>query len=164
MSLRIVPLPIEQAKVPVFRVVCSRAPKALASQDTWVLRGAACRRVVRFWNTAWHHYAPTEPHAETSSIRTRPGLRNKMVFACEHARLCISTWTRSTRSWSSATTLSCGESPSLSPGAGTARSSALPPTKSVSSACSRHAERLCPNANFEPPDTRIGSPFFLDIP
>jgi len=46
MSLRIVPLPIEQAKVPVFRVVCSRAPKALASQDTWILRGAACRRVV----------------------------------------------------------------------------------------------------------------------
>jgi hypothetical protein len=35
MSLRIVPLPIEQAKVPVFRMVCSRAPKALASQDTW---------------------------------------------------------------------------------------------------------------------------------
>ena len=93
MSLRIVPLPIEQAKVPVFRVVCSRTPKALVSQDTWVLRGAACRRVVRFWNTAWRHYAPTEPHAETSSIRTRSGLKNKMVSACEHARLWISTWT-----------------------------------------------------------------------
>jgi pterin 4 alpha carbinolamine dehydratase len=47
-------------------------------------------------NTSWHHYAPTEPHAETSSIRTRSGLRNKMVSACEHARLCISTWSITT--------------------------------------------------------------------
>jgi len=29
----------------------------------------------RFWNTAWHHYAPAEPHSETCSIRTRPRLR-----------------------------------------------------------------------------------------
>ena len=72
MSLRIVPLPVEQAKVPVFRVVCSRAPKALASQDTWVLRGAACRRVVRIWNTAWHHYAPTGENCSATAPPSPP--------------------------------------------------------------------------------------------
>jgi hypothetical protein len=86
-------------------------------------------------NTAWHHYAPSEPHAETSSIRTRWRLRNKMVSACKHAISCISTWTRSTRPWSSATTLSCGEGPSLSPGAGIVPSCALLPMKRESSAC-----------------------------
>jgi len=68
MSLRIVPLPKEQARVPVFRVVCSRAPKLLRRKTPGFLEALHFAELYRFWNTAWHHYAPTEPHAETSSF------------------------------------------------------------------------------------------------
>ena len=68
MSLRIAPLPIEQARVPVFRVVCSRAPKLLRRKTPGFLEALHVGELYRFWNTAWHQYAPTEPHAETSSI------------------------------------------------------------------------------------------------
>ena len=78
MSLRIVPLPIEQARVPVFRVACSRAPKLLRRSKTpGFLEALYAGELYRFWNTTWHHYAPTEPHAETSSIRNALGIEEQ---------------------------------------------------------------------------------------
>ena len=66
--------------------------KLLRRKTPGFLEALHVGELYRFWNTAWHHYAPTGPHAEASSIRTRSVLRNKMVSACGHARVCISTW------------------------------------------------------------------------
>src|ERR1700722_8016925 len=70
--------------------------------------------------------------------------RPKMVLSCYRAKLCISTWTPSTRLSSSGTIHSCAASLSSLPGAGTARWSVLLRTRPESSACVPPCPRFAP--------------------